>query len=182
MISFFVSVPPARENAYLIVPGHSQIRLNLLTVVVVDGAGIFIFSVILLEVGMFRLAFNTDALPLSPTGHGGLARPASLNVVALHLEEPLEDLLIPQISSPNGLHSDSALCFAEGVVASTDGSKMIRIIARSMRSAIPSEQSGRARVLAPGSIGSGNLPTSLTYRSEVAVVVDEGTLPGLGRA
>ena len=61
-------------------------------------------------------------------------------------------------------------------MASTDGSKMFRIIARSMRSAVPLEQSGRAHVLDPGSIGSGNPPTSLTHRSEVSVVVDEGTL------
>ena len=116
------------------------------------------------------------SLFLSPTGHVALTRPASLNVVALHPEEPLEDLLIPQIGSPTGPHSDFALCFTERAVASTDWSKMIRIIARSMGSAIPSGQSGRAHVLAPGSIGSGTPPTSLTYRSGVGVVVNNGTL------
>ena len=68
VISFIVSVPLAVENAYLIGPGDPQIGLNLTTVVLVDGAWIFIFSVVLLEVGTFHLAFNTDALPLSPTG------------------------------------------------------------------------------------------------------------------
>ena len=81
--SFLVSVPLARRNTYFIDPGHSQIWLNLLTVVLVHGAGIFIFSV------MFQLASNTDAPSLSPTGHVALATTASLNAVALPLEEPL---------------------------------------------------------------------------------------------
>ena len=95
-ISFIVSVPSARENAFWIGFGDPQIRLNLITVVLVDRAWIFIFSV------MFQRAFNTDAPPLSSTGHVALARRASLDVVALHPEEPLEDLLIPQIGSVSG--------------------------------------------------------------------------------
>ena len=170
VISFIVSVPLAGKTAYLIGPGDPQSGLNLITVVLMDGAWIFIFSV------MFQLAFNTCALPLSPTGHVALASAASLTVVALHSEEPLEDLLIPHIGSPIGVHSDFVLCFTEGVVASTEWSKMIRIIARSVGSATPLAQRDSAHVLAPGSIGSGNPPTSLTYGSEVAVVVDEGTL------
>ena len=171
VISFIVSVPLAGKTAYLIGPGDPQSGLNLITVVLMDGAWIFIFSV------MFQLAFNTCALPLSPTGHVALASAASLTVVALHSEEPLEDLLIPHIGSPIGVHSDFVLCFTEGVVASTEWSKMIRIIARSVGSATPFlAQRDSAHVLAPGSIGSGNPPTSLTYGSEVAVVVDEGTL------
>ena len=67
----------------------------------------------LLEVGTFHLAFNTNALPLSSTGHVALARPASIHVVALHLKEPLEDLLIPHLGSTKGVHSDFALCFTE---------------------------------------------------------------------
>ena len=150
--------------------------------VLVDGAWIFfIFSVALLEVGTFHLAFNTDALPLSFTGHVALARPASINVVALHLKEPLEDLFVPHLGSTNGVHGDFPLCFAEGVVASTDWSKMIRRIANSIRVAIPLGQSGGAHVLAPGSIRSGGPPTNLAYGSEVAVVVDEGALRELAR-
>ena len=113
---------------------------------------------------------------LRSTGHVALARPASINVVALHSKEPLQNLLIPHIGSTNGVHGAFALCFTEGVVASTDWSKMIRIIARSMGVAIPFGQSGRAHVLAPGSIGSGDPPTNLSCGSEVAVVVNEGTL------
>ena len=55
----------------------------------------------------------------------------------------------------------------------------MRIKVRSVGSAIPLGQSGRAYALVPGSVGSGNPPTTLAYRSEVAVVVDEGTLPVL---
>ena len=73
-------------------PGDSEIGLNLTTFVLLDGAWIFIFSVVVWEVGTFHLAFNLDAHPLCSTGHVALARPASLNVVALHSEEPLEDL------------------------------------------------------------------------------------------
>ena len=135
-----------------------------------DGAWIFIFSVVRLEVGTFHLASNTDALPLSSTGHVALARPASINVVAGHSKEPLEDLLIPHFGSTNGVHSDFAPCFTEGVVAST------RIKARSLGVAIPFGPSGRAHVPAPGSIGSGDPPTNLANGSEVAVVVDEGAL------
>ena len=86
---------------------------------------------------MFQLAFYTDALPLSPTGHVALARTASLNVVALHSEEPLKDLLTPHVGFPYVVHSNFSLCCAEGVVASTEWSKMIRIVARSMGSSIP---------------------------------------------
>ena len=164
-------MPLAGESAYLVGPGDSEIGLNLATVVLVDGAWVFIFSVVLLEVGTFHLAFDTDASPVSSTGHVALARPASFNVVAPHSEEPLEDFLIPHIGSTSGVHSDFALCFAEGVVASTDWSKMIRITARSVGVAIPVGQSGRAPVLAPGSIGSGDPPTNLAYGSGVAVVV-----------
>ena len=85
------------------------------------------------------------------------------------------------IGSTNGVHGDFPLCFAEGVVASTDWSKMIRRIANSIRVAIPLGQSGGAHVLAPGSIRSGGPPTNLAYGSEVAVVVDEGALRELAR-
>ena len=132
-----------------------------------------------LRSGTFRRAFHTDAPPLSSTGHVVLARPASLNFVALHSEEPLKDQLIPHISSTNGVHGNFALCLTKGVVASTDWSRMIRIRARRVWLAIPFGQSGRAHVLAPESIGSRNPPTNLAYGSEAAVVVDEGALRDL---
>ena len=117
VISFLVSVPLARENAYLIGPSHSQIRLNLLTVVLIDGAGIF--------------------LSLSRTGHVALARTASLNVIAFPLEEPLKDLSTPHIGSLIGVHGNIALCFTEGIGASPEWSEMIRNIARNVWSSIP---------------------------------------------
>ena len=53
---------------------------------------------------------------------------------------------------------------------------MIRVTAGGVEVAIPSGQSGRARVLAPGSVGSVDSPTDMTCGSDVAVVVDEGAL------
>ena len=67
--------------------------------------------------------------------------------VCRHLKEPLENLLITHFDSRNGVHGDCALCFTEGVVASTDWSKMIGVIAHSLGGAIPfgrKEQSPRA--------------------------------------
>ena len=125
---------------------------------------------------MFQLAINTDAHSLSPTGHVALARTASLDVVAFPLEEPLKDLWTPHICSLIGVHSNFALCFTDGIGASPEWSEMIRIIARSVGSSISLGQSGRAHVLAPGSVRSENSPTSLTCGSEVAVVLNEGTL------
>ena len=83
VISFIESVLLAGESTHLVGPGDLEIGLNLTTVVLVGGAWIFIFSVALSEVGTFHLAFNTDALPLSSSGHVASARPASINVVAL---------------------------------------------------------------------------------------------------
>ena len=99
-------------------------RLNLLTFVCVDGAGIFIFSV------MFQLAFNTDAHPWSPTGQVALARTARLSVVALPLEEPPKDLSTPHVGSLIGVHSNFAFCFTDGIGASPEWSEMIRNIER----------------------------------------------------
>ena len=49
-------------------PGASETVLDLATVALVDGASVFSFSVIFLEVDTFHLAFDTDAYTLSPTG------------------------------------------------------------------------------------------------------------------
>ena len=139
-ISFTVSVLLAGWNAYLTGPGDPRIGLNLITVVLMNGAWIFVFSV------TFQLAFNTDALPLSPTGHVALSRTASLNVVARHLEDPLEDFSTPRVGSLMGDQSDFAFCFTEGVGASPEWGKMIRITARSMGSCLPLGHSGGAHV------------------------------------
>ena len=80
-------------------PGASEIVLDLATGALVDGASVFIFSVIFQEVGTFHLAFNTDAFPLSPTGDVALVSPAIFNVVAPDSEEPIEDLLFPNVGS-----------------------------------------------------------------------------------
>ena len=73
--------------------------------------------------------------PLSSTGH--VVRTTSLNVVAWHSEEPLEDFSTPHTGSLMGVKSNFALCFTEGVGASPEWGKIIRIMARSMGSSIP---------------------------------------------
>ena len=124
--------------------------------------------------GTFHLAFDTNAFPLSSTGDVVLVSPSIFNVVAPDSKEPIEDLLFPNVGSTSDVPSDIAFHVNERVGASTDGRKMIRITAGSMGVAIPSGQSDRAHVLAPGSIVSVDPPPELAYRSEVSVVVDEG--------
>ena len=96
-----------------------------------------------------------------------------------HLKESLKDLLITHFGSPNGVHNNDALCFTEGVGASADRSKRIRIPASVWRVAVPFGQRVKAHVLEPGSFWSGNPPTSLVYGSKGAVVVDGGALRDL---
>ena len=62
-------------------PGASEIVLDLTTM---DGASVFIFSVIFHEVGVLHLAFDTDALTSSLTSGVALVSPAIFNVIALH--------------------------------------------------------------------------------------------------
>ena len=156
--------------AYLTGPGEPQMGLNLVTVVLMDGVWIFIFSV------TFQLAFNTDAPLLGATGHVALAR--------------IPRLLISVASW--GVHSNFALCFTGRVGASPEWAlffqdKRCRALSLDLlywgeSGHLPEwalffqDKRCRAHVLVPGSIGSGNPPTSLTYRNEVAVVVDEGAL------
>ena len=49
-----------------------------------------------------------------------------------HLKVSLEHFLITHFVSPNGVDND-ALCFTEGVAASIDRNKMVRIVARGMK-------------------------------------------------
>ena len=62
-----------------------------------------------------------------------------------------------------GVHSKFALCFMEGVAASCEWSEKIRITARRVRSHVLSGRRDTAHVMALGSIGSRNPPTSLTW-------------------
>ena len=114
----------------------------------------------------FHLAFDTDAFTLSSTGGVALISPAIFNVVAPDSEEPIEDLLFPNVGSTSDVPSDIAFYINERVVASTDGSKMIRITTGGVEVAIPSGQSDRVHVLAPGSSVSVDPPTDVTYGSE----------------
>ena len=124
-------------------PGASEIVLGLGTVALVDRASVLIFSVIFQEVGTFHPAFDTDAFTLSSTGGVALISPAIFYVVATDSDEPIEDLLFPNIGSMSDVPNDIAFYFNERVVASTDGSKIIGITAGGVEVAIPSGQSDR---------------------------------------
>ena len=50
----------------MVVPGASEIVLDLATVALVDGASVLIFSVIFQEVDTFHLAFDTEAFTSTP--------------------------------------------------------------------------------------------------------------------
>ena len=114
-----------------------------------DGASVFIFSAIFQEVGTFYLAFDTNAFTLRFTGDVVLVSPANFNVVAPDSEEPIEDLLFPNVRSTSEVPSEIAFYVNERVGASTEGSKMIRIKAGGVEVAIASGQSDRVYVLAP---------------------------------
>ena len=164
-------------------PGASELVLDLATVALMDGASVFIFSVILQEVDTFHFAFDTDAFMLSATSGVALVSPAIFNVVARDSEEQTEDLLFPNIGSTSDFPSDIAFYFTERIVASADGRKMVRITAGGVEVAIPSGQSDRVHVLALGSSVSVDPPTDLTFGSEVSVFVDAGVfLDMAGRA
>ena len=151
-------------------PGASEIVLDLATVALVDGALIFIFSAIFLEVGTFHLAFDTDAFSLSSTGDVASVKPVIFNGCCPGLgrtdREPLGSL--------RRFHES---CFQRHcvVVASTDGSKIIGITAGGVMVAITSGQSDRVNVLAPGSIVCVARPTDLAYESEVSVFAEHET-------
>ena len=111
-------------------PGASQILLYLATVALLDGASVFIAS-------------DTGAVTVSPLGGVALVCPVIFSVVALDSEEPIEDLLYPNVGSTSDVSSDMAFCFNERIVASTSRSKMVRLTACGMKVAIPSGQSDR---------------------------------------
>ena len=154
-------------------PGASEIVLGLGTVALVDGASVLIFSAIFQEVGTFHLVFDTDAFTLSSIGDVALISPAIFNVVALDSEEPIEDLLFPNVGSTSDVPSEIAFYVNERVGASTEGSKIIGITAGGVEVAIPSGQGDRVHVLAPGSSVSVDPPNDLTYGSEVSVIADD---------
>ena len=132
VISLTVSVALAEEDTSSVLPGDSEIGLDLTTVVLVNGTWIFIFSFVRLEVKTFHLGSNPDALPLSSAGHVAWTTPADINVCDRYLKESLEDFLITHFGSLNGVHNNDALCLTEGVVASAGRSKMHRITDRGL--------------------------------------------------
>ena len=121
-------------------PGASETVLDPATVALVDGASVFIFSAIFQEVGTFHLAFDTDAFTLRFIGDVVLVSPANFNVVAPNSEEPIEDLLFPNVRSTSEVPSEISFYVNERVGASTEGSKMIRIKAGGVEVAIASGQ------------------------------------------
>ena len=91
-----------------------------------DGASVSIFSVIFQEVGTFRLAFDTEAFTLSPTGGVVLVSTVIFSVVALDSEEPIEDLMFPNVGPTSDVSSDMTFSFNERSGASTTESMMVR--------------------------------------------------------
>ena len=77
-------------------PGASEMVLDFATV---DEASVSIFLVIFQEVGEFCFALVIDAITLSLTSGAALVSPAIFNVVAPDSEEPIEDLLFPNVGS-----------------------------------------------------------------------------------
>ena len=109
-----------------------------------------------------------------PSWWSCLGLPSNLQRCCLGLEEPLEDLLFPNVGSTSDVSSDMAFCFNERIVASASGSKMVRVTACGMKVAIPSGQSDRVPVLAPGSSVPVDPTADLAHGSEVSVIVGEG--------
>ena len=119
-------------------PGASEIVLDLAAVALVDGASVFIFSV-----GHIPPCVRHRCVYVEHHRWCALVSPASFNVVAPDSEEPIEGLLFPNVGSTSDFSSDIAFHFDERIVASTDGSKMVRITAGGVEVAIPSGQSDR---------------------------------------
>ena len=159
-------------------PGASEMVLDFTTV---DGASVFIFSVIFQEVGVLHLTLDTDAFTLSLTSGVALVSRAIFNVVAPDSEEPIEDLLFPDVCSTSDVPSDTAFYFTERSMAWTDGSKMIRTTTDGEEDHIPSGKSNRVHGFALGSSVSIDPPTFLADGNEVSVVVDEGAFLDMAR-
>ena len=88
--------------------------LYLATVVLVDGASVSIAS-------------DTGAVSVSPPGGVALVNPAIFSVVASDTEEPIENFLFPSVGSTSDVSSDTAFYLNERIVASANGSKMVRV-------------------------------------------------------
>ena len=126
-------------------------------------------------VGVLHLAYDNDAFTLSLTSGVALVSPAIFNVVAPDSEEPIEDLLFPNVGSTSDVPSDTAFYSNEMSVTWTDGSNMITTTTEGMG------QSNRVHVFTPGLSVSTDPPTILVDESEVSVVVDEGAFLDVSR-
>ena len=62
-----------------------------------------------------------------------LVSPAILSVVAFISEEPIEDLLFPYVGSTRDVHNNLAFSHNKQSVASTEGSRMVKVMACGMR-------------------------------------------------
>ena len=88
-----------------------QALQRLLDLTTMDGASVFILSVIFQEVGVLHLAFDTDVLMLSDTSGVAFVSQAIFSVIALHSEKPIEDLLFPDDGSTSDISSCTSFCF-----------------------------------------------------------------------
>ena len=145
-------------------PSTSDIVLYLATVALADRASVLVAS-------------DTGAITVSPPGGVALVRPVQFSVVALDSEEPIEDILFPNVGSTSDVSSDMAFSFHERMAASTTRSKMVRVTAGGAKVAVPSGQSDRVPVLAPESIVPVDPTADWANGSEVSV---RGRLTGHG--
>ena len=91
---------------------------------------------------------------MSPTGRVALVSRVILSVVAFNSEEPIEDLLFPNVGSTSDVNNNLAFSCHEQIVASTEGSRMVKVTACDMRVVIPSGQSDRVHAWIKCSRGS----------------------------
>ena len=80
--------------------GTKMVGQGLATVVLVDGASVSIAS-------------DSGAVVVSPPGGVALVSPVIFSVVALDSEEPIENLLFPDVGSTSDVSSDMALYMKE---------------------------------------------------------------------
>ena len=150
-----------RTRTKMVGPGVSEVVSYLAAIALADGASVFIVS-------------STGAVTMRPTGLVPLVSPAILSAVAFNSEEPIEDLLFPDVGSTSDVYSNLAFSFNQQSVASTEGSRMVKVMVCGVRVVIPSAQRDRAHVPAPGSSVAVDPTVDSADWSEVFVIADEG--------
>ena len=82
--------------------------------------------------------------------------------------------MFPDVGSTSDVYSNLAFSFYQQSVASTEGSRMVKVMSCGVRVVIPSAQRDRAHVPAPGSSVAVDPTVDSADWSEVFVIADEG--------